>query len=122
MNRIIIAQMRPQMNGGFLQYRVVPTETASYFTGKTAASSSTKAASGVPSFTTISLPCLINPIGPNKTVNATAVPILLSPCFPLVPRSRTLVSPDETGHVAAAFHRGWMSIKEAMGNKDKAII
>jgi uncharacterized protein (TIGR02284 family) len=30
--------------------------------------------------------------------------------------------PEDSGHVAAAFHRGWMSIKEAVGNKDKAII
>ena len=30
--------------------------------------------------------------------------------------------PEETGHAMAAFHRTWMSIKEAVGNKDKAII
>jgi len=27
-----------------------------------------------------------------------------------------------SGHAAGALHRGWMSIKEAVGNKDKAII
>jgi uncharacterized protein (TIGR02284 family) len=30
--------------------------------------------------------------------------------------------PDESGHITAAFHRAWMSLKEAVGNKDKAII
>jgi uncharacterized protein (TIGR02284 family) len=30
--------------------------------------------------------------------------------------------PEQSGHVAAAFHRGWMSIKEVVGNKDKVII
>lgn len=30
--------------------------------------------------------------------------------------------PAHSGHVSGAFHRGWMSIKEAVGNKDKAII
>jgi uncharacterized protein (TIGR02284 family) len=29
---------------------------------------------------------------------------------------------DDSGHAVAAFHRGWMTIKEAVGNKDKAII
>jgi len=27
-----------------------------------------------------------------------------------------------SGHAAASLHRGWMSVKEAVGNKDKAII
>ena len=30
--------------------------------------------------------------------------------------------PADSGHALAAFHRGWMSIKETVGNKDKAII
>jgi len=30
--------------------------------------------------------------------------------------------PEESGHAIAAFHRGWMSLKETVGNKDKAII
>jgi len=30
--------------------------------------------------------------------------------------------PAESGHAAGSLHRGWMSIKEAVGNKDKAII
>ena len=30
--------------------------------------------------------------------------------------------PSASGHAAGALHRGWMSIKEAVGNKDKAII
>ena len=32
------------------------------------------------------------------------------------------VSPEASGHVAGGLHRGWMSLKEAVGNKDKAII
>jgi uncharacterized protein (TIGR02284 family) len=28
----------------------------------------------------------------------------------------------DSGHAAASLHRGWMSVKEAVGNKDKAII
>jgi uncharacterized protein (TIGR02284 family) len=31
-------------------------------------------------------------------------------------------NPPTSGHAAGALHRGWMSIKEAVGNKDKAII
>lgn len=30
--------------------------------------------------------------------------------------------PATSGHAAGSLHRGWMSIKEAVGNKDKAII
>ena len=30
--------------------------------------------------------------------------------------------PAESGHAAGSLHRGWMEIKEAIGNKDKAII
>jgi uncharacterized protein (TIGR02284 family) len=30
--------------------------------------------------------------------------------------------PEDSGHAAASFHRGWMRIKEAVGNKDKVII
>jgi uncharacterized protein (TIGR02284 family) len=30
--------------------------------------------------------------------------------------------PSTSGHVAGALHRGWMSVKEVAGNKDKAII
>jgi uncharacterized protein (TIGR02284 family) len=30
--------------------------------------------------------------------------------------------PKESGHATAAFHRGWMSVKEAVGNRDKVII
>ena len=30
--------------------------------------------------------------------------------------------PEDAGHLAAAFHRSWMSIKEAVGSKDKVII
>ena len=35
------------------------------------------------------LPCLIGPMGPNITVNATVAPVLFSPSRPLVPRSLT---------------------------------
>lgn len=31
-------------------------------------------------------------------------------------------TPATSGHAAGALHRGWMSVKETMGNKDKAII
>ncbi len=30
--------------------------------------------------------------------------------------------PQTSGHAAAPLHRGWMAIKEVIGNKDKAII
>jgi uncharacterized protein (TIGR02284 family) len=30
--------------------------------------------------------------------------------------------PADSGHAAGALHRGWMSVKEALTNKDKAII
>lgn len=30
--------------------------------------------------------------------------------------------PANSGHAAGSLHRGWMSLKEAVGNKDKAII
>ena len=30
--------------------------------------------------------------------------------------------PEQSGHVMAPLHRGWMSLKEAFGDKDKAII
>jgi uncharacterized protein (TIGR02284 family) len=30
--------------------------------------------------------------------------------------------PADSGHASGALHRGWMSIKEAVGDKDKAII
>jgi len=30
--------------------------------------------------------------------------------------------PEDADHLAAAFHRSWMSIKEAVGSKDKVII
>jgi uncharacterized protein (TIGR02284 family) len=30
--------------------------------------------------------------------------------------------PSESGHAAGALHRGWMSVKEAVGDTDKAII
>jgi uncharacterized protein (TIGR02284 family) len=29
---------------------------------------------------------------------------------------------EDSGHLAAAFHRSWMAIKEAVGSKDKVII
>ena len=32
------------------------------------------------------------------------------------------VTAANSGHATAALHRGWMSIKEAVGDKDKAII
>jgi uncharacterized protein (TIGR02284 family) len=31
-------------------------------------------------------------------------------------------TPANSGHAAGALHRGWMSVKEAVGNKEKAII
>jgi uncharacterized protein (TIGR02284 family) len=31
-------------------------------------------------------------------------------------------TPANSGHSAGALHRGWMSVKEAVGNKNKAII
>lgn len=30
--------------------------------------------------------------------------------------------PEQSGHAMAPLHRGWMSLKEAFGDKDKAII
>lgn len=30
--------------------------------------------------------------------------------------------PEESGHAMAALHRGWMSVKEAVGNKDQVIV
>lgn len=30
--------------------------------------------------------------------------------------------PEHSGHAAGSLHRGWMAIKEVVGNKDKAII
>ncbi len=32
------------------------------------------------------------------------------------------LQPADSGHAAGALHRGWMSIKEVVGKKDKAII
>ena len=49
-------------------------------------SSATNTFSGEPSFTSISLPFLISPIGPKSTVSTTAVPSFPSPSRPLLPR------------------------------------
>lgn len=32
------------------------------------------------------------------------------------------VKPEQSGHAMAPLHRGWMSLKEALGDRDKAII
>src|SRR5579863_535372 len=46
----------------------------------------------VPCLISTFFPCLIKPIGPNKTVSATAVPTFPSPSFPLEPRRRMRLS------------------------------
>jgi hypothetical protein len=44
---------------------------------------------GVPCLISTFLPCLIRPMGPNRTVRATVAPTLASPSLPFVPRLRS---------------------------------